>query len=157
MLKLIDNRKVQAKIEGTLNSRNFLVSIVSLILLAFAANNLGITADADTIVETLQGGNRGAIFGLIVLNLLNPIMKIVSKGFKWSWDFVKSKNFWTQLLTVVLSAASLSGISFPVDAPTELIDGIETKEFQTIAISIVINILNPVWHFFFDKPVQPAA
>lgn len=145
---------MSSKVVATLNSRNFFVSLVSLMLLAFTANDLGITTTADQLVETVASKNTGAIIALFFMNFLNPILKLVSKGFQWSWDFVRSTNFWTQVLTTVLSAVSLAGVAFPADAPTELVDAVQSKDFLTIYSAIGVNILNSLWHFFQKQKPQ---
>ena len=142
---------MSSKLVATLNSRNFFVSLVSLVLLAFSANDLGITTTPDQLVETVASKNTGAIIALFFMNFLNPVLKLASKGFQWSWDFVRSANFWTQVLTTVLSAVSLVGIAFPSEAPTELVEAVQSKDFLTIYSAIGVNILNSVWHFF-QKP-----
>lgn len=142
---------MSSKLVSTLNSRNFFVSLVSLVLLAFSANDLGITTTAGQLVETVASKNTGAIIALFFMNFLNPVLKLVGQGFKWSWDFVRSPNFWTQVLTTVLSAVSLVGIAFPAEAPTELVEAVQSKDFLTIYSAIGVNILNSLWHFF-QKP-----
>lgn len=138
------------KMKQTLDSRNFFVSLVSLILLAFTSNGLEIGVDADQIVSTINGQDMGAIVALLAVNFFNPVLKIFSKGFDFKWTFFKSPNFITQVITVVLSLVSLLGVVFPAEAATAVSDSLLTREFLPIAMALVINVANPVWHFFFD-------
>ena len=138
------------KIKQTLDSRNFFVSLVSLILLAFTSNGLESGVNADQIVNIIGSNDLGAIVGLIAVNFFNPLMKIFSKGFKFEWTFLQSPNFLTQFITVVLSLVALLGVVFPTEAAAEVSNAFASREFLPIAMALVINVANPVWHFFFD-------
>lgn len=139
------------KITSTLESRNFFVSLVSIVLLALEANNLSLGTDAGTIIDTVASADVGRIVSLVLVNFLNPIMKIVTKTASWSWDFLKSPNFWTQVATVVLVGLSLLGILFPEGAAANIVQAIFGKEFLAIAVALVINLINPLYHFIFDR------
>lgn len=139
------------KIKQTLDSRNFFVSLVSLILLFFTSNGLDIGGvNANQIVDIVGSNDLGAIVGLIAVNFFNPLMKVFSKGFKLDWAFFRSPNFITQLITAVLSLVALLGVVFPPEAATEITNSFSTREFLPIAMALVINVANPLWHFFFD-------
>jgi len=146
---------MNAKIQATLGSRNFFVSLISVFLLAFELNNLSLGAGAEQIIDTVTSGDVGRIAALFLVNFLNPILKLVQKTAEWSWAFLKSPNFWTQVITVILVALTGLGITFPDGAASGLVDAIFTGEFQVIAIAAVVNVLNPLYHFFFDRPEAP--
>lgn len=138
------------KIQQTLDSRNFFVSLVSLILLFFTSNGLDLGVNAAQIVDIVGSNDLGAIVGLIAVNFFNPLMKVFSKGFKFDWAFLRSPNFITQLITAVLSLVALLGVVFPPEAATEITNSFSSREFLPIAMALVINVANPLWHFFFD-------
>lgn len=139
------------KILATAGSQNFFVSLISLFLLSFELNGLSTGADPNGIYEALASGEIGRITSILLLNFLNPILKLVQNSATWSWDFLKSKNFLTQAATAVLSAVTLLGIEFPDGAAAEVVDGFFGGTFETVAVALVINVLNPLWHFFFDR------
>jgi len=145
---------MSAKTKSPLQSRNFLVSIVSLVLLSFQANHINVDVGAGEIVDVVMSKDLGAILSLAVLNLINPIMKLASKSTTWDWGFTKSPNFWTQVLTVVLVLIAGVGIPFPENASAELITAWASKEFSVIAIAIIVNVANPLYHFFVKKKPQ---
>ena len=144
------------KFSATLDSRNFFVSLVSVILLAFEANNLAIDADPGSIVDVVTGGDIGRIVSIFFLNFFNPIMKLINKTASWSWAFLKSPNFWTQIVTALLIGISGFGLIFPESAAADLVNAIFGGEFQSIALAIVLNVLNPLYHFFFDRDKEPS-
>lgn len=142
-----------SKTKDVLSSRNFFVTLINLVLLAFAYNNLPIDVSADVILDTISAGDLGAIVGLIVTNLLNPILRIIS-GAGWSWGFLKSANFWTQALTVLLGVLATSGIMFPDGAAGNIVGAVGGP--ITVLISMLfINLVNPLLHFF--TPAKPKA
>jgi len=146
----------KAKVADTAGSRNFFVSFVSVLLLMLEMNGLGTGADPGNIVDAITSADLGRILSILLLNFLNPIMKIIQKQVEWSWDFLRSPNFWTQVATTLLIGITMFGIAFPDGAAADLVDAIFGGEFQVIAIALIINVLNPLWHFFFDKKTPPT-
>jgi hypothetical protein len=135
----------------SIQSQNFFVSLVTLILLAFEANALSVNVGAEQIVSVLASKDAGAIISLFVLNFINPIMKLLSKTQEWDWGFLKSPNFWTQALTVVLAAVAIFGLQLPEDAAPELVSAYYSQQFSIISVAVVINIINPIYHFLKSK------
>jgi len=135
----------------SIQSQNFFVSLVTLILLAFEANALSVNVGAEQIVSVLASKDAGAIISLFVLNFINPIMKLLNKTQEWDWGFIKSPNFWTQALTVVLAAVAIFGLQFPGDAAPELVSAYYSQQFSIISVAVVINIINPIYHFLKSK------
>jgi len=135
----------------SIQSQNFFVSLVTLILLAFEANALSVNVGAEQIVSVLASKDAGAIISLFVLNFINPIMKLLSKTQEWDWGFLKSPNFWTQSLTVVLAAVAIFGLQLPEDAAPELVSAYYSQQFSIISVAVVINIINPIYHFLKSK------
>lgn len=117
------------KVANTLDSRNFFVSLISLLLLS-----LGVDAsEAEGIFDALSGGvDTSQLIILLGVNFLNPAFKISKKLAEgtFDWGFWKSKNFQTQIATVIIAAISLLGFDFPEGAAT----------------AITINVLNPLFH-----------
>lgn len=148
MTKVVKMNKFQA----TMGSKNFFVSLTTLILLILESNGLGINATGEEIVDAISSQDIGAIIGVVVLNLLNPITKLLQQGVDWSWDFRKSANFWTQAVTTILVGVTLAGIVFPESAASAIVEAVFSNDFNAIGTAIVVNILNPLYHFFFDKP-----
>lgn len=139
------------KLIATLNSRNFFVSLISILLLAIELNGFPVSTDAGQIFDAVGAGQVSAIISIFFVNFLNPILKLASKAKKWTWDFLKSPNFITQVVTVILIGLTGLGISFPDGAAAAIVDSIFQGGFQTIVVALVVNILNPLYHFFFDR------
>lgn len=140
------------KLIATLNSRNFFVSLISIILMAIELNGFNINTDAGQIYDAIDAGQVSTIVSIFFVNFLNPILKLASKAATWTWDFLKSPNFITQVVTVILIGLTGLGIAFPSGAAAAVVDSIFQGGFQTIVVALVINILNPLYHFFFDRP-----
>lgn len=150
---------MQTKTQATLDSRNFFVSLLSIIFLAFAANGADVSPEAPgEIYDAIDSGNLTAILLTIITNALNPILKIVRQK-TWSWSFLRSVNFWTQLGTVILIGLSAFGILFPDGASAAIVEAIFGGNIGTIITALGINIINPLWHWFFDrkKPQEPTT
>ena len=137
--------------KDSLKSQNFFVSLVPLVLLAFEANSLTLNVSADQVVDTLLSRDAGAILSLVVLNFANPILKLISRTSEWDCGFTRSANFWTQVATVVLAGIAIFGLEFPADAAPELVSAYYTNQFSVISVAIVINLVNPIYHFLKKK------
>ena len=136
--------------KGILDSRNFFVSILTLILLPFVDNGLDVEAAiaAESVVDALLGGDLTTILAVLLPNIVQPFMKWIQNGISgWSWGFLKSWNFWTQAITAVLVVATAYGLVFPDEAVTDVSDAIQSGQFDLITVAIVINVINPVYHF----------
>lgn len=120
------------KLSATLGSENFLVTGLSLLLLALQANNIETGYTAEGIVALFQDANLTSILVLLIVNFLNPIIKLVNKIVKkeWSWAFLRSQNFQTQILSVATILFSL------------FLDEVSTG----IVTTIVLNVWNLVAH-----------
>lgn len=140
------------KLTATLNSKNFFVSLISIILMAIELNGFNVNTDAGQIYDAIDAGQISTIISIFFVNFLNPILKLASKAASWTWDFLKSPNFITQVVTVLLIGLTGFGIAFPDGAAAAVVDSIFQGGFQTIVVALVINILNPLYHFFFDRP-----
>jgi len=139
------------KVEATLNSRNFFISLLSVLLMAIELNGFNVSTDAGQIYDAIDAGQVSTIVSIFFVNFLNPILKLASKTASWSWGFLKSPNFLTQVATVLLVGLAGLGIAFPDGAAAAVVDSIFQGGFQTIVVALVINILNPLYHFFFDR------
>ena len=146
-------RPQESKLDATLNSRNFWVSIVSLLLLALAGNGADVLNPegvSGEIYDAVVEGQIGTLLSVLFINFINPVIKIVREK-KWNWEFTKSLNFWVQFATVGLIALTATGITFPEGAAADLVNSIFGGNFETIMVTIVVNIINPVYHWFFDR------
>jgi len=91
------------KLSQVLDSRNFFVTLISLLLLAMGANSIETGYTADGIFDLFKDASVSQILVLVIINFLNPIIKLVKKVVdkEWSWAFIKSQNFQTQVLSIV--------------------------------------------------------
>lgn len=137
------------KIKATLDSRNFFVSLVSIIMLMMAAQGAAIDVPAEQVVDIFLRADVVGMFSVIVPNVINPILKITKAGF--SWAFLKSANFWTQAGTFILLALAGAGIVFPDGAAAAIVAAIFGGNVGTIITALVVNLLNPLYHFIFDR------
>jgi len=115
----VKNQTMKEKLLDVANSRNFFVTLVTLFLTTFQMNNLDLGLDPSSFVDMIIAKNWGALAGIVFVNALNPILKLITNTKDWSWEFLKSWNFRTQVITVILSAAALFGIAFPTTAVGE--------------------------------------
>lgn len=137
-------------IQPSFDSKNFFVNLITVLFIALNANDAGIPLDlAPEAYEAIRSGNLTLILVTLLPNLINPITKVFGKPF--SWSFLSSQNFIINMATVVLLGVSGLGILFPDNAAQQLIEAIFGKDFQTIAIALVINIVNPIYIWFKNR------
>lgn len=124
------------KILEILNSRNFLVSIISIILLGFSANGVStedIGGTAEQLYDLFFGKHGSELIITVVLYVINSGSRIFTKlrNKKFDWSFIKNSN--TQ-------AAFLSLLS--------VIIGFVTKEpmagYVTAIVTQILNIIYQV-------------
>lgn len=130
--------KLRVKAVGTLDSRNFFVTFISIILLAASGQDVIFDQTPEEIYNLFQGQEILGILSIVVLNFLNPVTKLVTKIIKkqWSWDFVKSMNFQTQATSfVALILASWLG-----------------EELGGIVLALAVNVVNLIVHLAQKKP-----
>lgn len=132
---------------------NAFVSFLSVFFLVLAENGIVIDVDPQTLLDTVSSGNLGAILALFIANFLNPITKIVQKFREkgWSGAFLKSPNFWVQTGTAVISLLALIGLMLPEGASENVVNAVFTGDFNLIVMAIVVNVLNPLYHFLFRR------
>lgn len=138
------------KIKSTLDSRNFFVNLLSLVFYVLALNGAEVNAGAgESIVDAFQTKEVFAIIAALVPNLINPIMKIAKNGF--SFAFLKSKNFWVQFTNLALGTLVYFGLQFPEGAASEILEIVFNGDWGALITAISINILTPLYYFFFKK------
>jgi hypothetical protein len=91
------------KLSNVLQSRNFFVTIVSIILLVLQYNAIEVDYTAEGIVDMFSSTTLANALVLALVNFINPIMKIVKKlvDKTFDWSFKNSTNFITQVLTLI--------------------------------------------------------
>lgn len=145
--------------KNRLDSSNFFVTLITLILLPLMANGLDLPLPADEVADQLvtavSAGDIGAIIAVVLPNIINPVMYWINNAWSgWSWGFLKSVNFWTQALTAILILLTGFGLMFPEGAAANLIDSLFGGEITAIILALVVNIINPFIHFFKGKKAE---
>lgn len=151
IIKIISHMNTK-KLNDILGSRNFFVSLISLVILIFQMNGSPIDdvdATSGQIYDALKEGGIIPILSIIVPNLLNPIMKIIKGGFDIS--FLKSLNFWVQFGTVVLIALGGFGVVFPDGTAAQIVEAVFAGDWGLLVTVIIANVFNPLWHIFLEK------
>lgn len=139
--------------KSRIDSSNFFVTLITLILLPLVANGLDLPLPANEVAEGLvtaiSAGDIAAIIGVALPNIVNPVMYWINNAWNgWSWTFLKSANFWTQALTALLILLTGFGLMFPEGAAANLIDSLFGGEITAILLALLINVINPFIHFF---------
>jgi len=144
--------KPVSKTSATLGSRNFFVSIISLIM--FTVSQLAGAqipeGASEQLLDAINAQDLAMIFTIAVPNLVNPILKIV-KDKLFTWKIFKSVNFVTQAATVLLLGLAGFGLMFPEGAAANVVEAIFGGDTGVMISAIVINVVNPLYHFIFDN------
>lgn len=144
-----------SKFESTLNSRNFLISLITLLSMVLGYFGITIGSEGGDVLDALSSGDFSIISQILIPIVLNIVTKLASKTFNFSWDFLRSLNFQVQFLTVILlGVTAYWGVSFEPNAAGEVVGSINTGGIITIIVSVLINVINPIIHFFKDKGTE---
>lgn len=120
------------KLKEVLASKNFLVTLVTIVLGFITANEIQVQLTPEQVADGIMGKDFLAIASFVLLNFFNVLTKIGAKFLDktWSWAWLKSKNFLTQVLSVL---SILVGAYF--DATV-----------AGIIVAVVANIINLITH-----------
>lgn len=123
------------KAQETLASNNFLVSILSVAFMI-----VGIGSDSYDAATAIAGTAA-------LVNITNPILKIIRSG-GFSWSKVKqSKNFWTQVSAFVLLALSVFDINLPEGYGAAVVDAIFEGDTNKLIV-LFGTLANIIYHIF---------
>lgn len=136
-----------------IQSQNFLVSIITLIFMAFGVQGVTVDLTGEQVVQEVMAQNWDFIVNVLIPTLSLMVFKLTEKikdgSFKWSL-FIKDTNFMTFGLTVIIGL--LNGIGFVIasTASAEIAQAIASGSVISILIAIFLNVANPLWHFIRD-------
>ena len=126
--------------KSRLESKGFLVTILSFLAVALQYNNVGIPENLiDNAAAALVYGNAVKLT-LIALSAVPVVLKICKRFRKndWKWNFLKERNFITQgVVTLIM------GLYF---------FGVISEENQIELIAAATYAINMIWHFFQENP-----
>lgn len=140
--------------KSRLESTNFLTSVLTLALTALGVWGINIDIDPAQAIQEILAKNLEYIITIAIPSVGNLIFKITQKiqdGTLSIKRLFKSLNFVTQAITVLAVILTSVGIMIPETAPQALSEAIFSGSIVTIITALVTNVLNPLWHFFFDK------
>lgn len=145
---------VAIKAQKIAGSQNFIMAAITLIFSFLAANNLQVVDlnQVETFWEAIKSGDLNLIIPIVVVNVINPVMKIISSG-GFNWQAIKnSPNFWANVATTILAVTAILGLIIPEEALTGFLDAVIGKNasFVEIVIAFIIHLGNTLFHFFFD-------
>lgn len=123
--------------KNVLNSSNFWVTVISIIFGLLYSNGIVLNITPEELVTKLLGSNTLELVLFIGMNLINPVVKIVNKikNKEWTWKWVYSDNFRTQVGSVI--AIVVSGYFGDVVAG--------------LVIAVIMNIWNLIAHLLINK------
>lgn len=142
------------KTKTRLESQNFLTNMVTLLFIALGALGVETTLDPEATVVGILSKDVEFLVTILVPGLITIIFKVsqnIQAGtFDWKKLF-KSPNFITQGITVLAALLGTIGIMLPETAPMELTNAIFGGSIAVLVSAIVLNVINPVWHWLQDR------
>lgn len=138
-------------------SKNLIVQLVSLLLLAFTFSGLDVKPDetATTIVNYLSDGQFFALLTYVLINLLNVFIhwyKQLKENPGSFWKFTESVNFWVSAVNILLGFVLLKfGIQIDPEAVNNIISLIFSKDYWEAGTVFIINILIPILKIVISK------
>lgn len=120
-----------------LQSKNFWVTIISIVFGFLYTNGIEIGLTPDEFSTKILGSNTFELAIFIAVNLFNPILKTINKikSGLWSWEFVYSANFQTQVGSVV----------------TIIVTGYLGDVKAGLILALLFNVWNLIKHFLINK------
>ncbi len=120
------------KIAEVLSSQNAFVNLLSILLLAFSTNDIVIDQSPEELVSMFQGKTGVQIVMILFLNFFTPLSKLVQKLIKseFSLEFIKSRNFQTQLLSLI----------------TIIVGAFLSEPLTAVVVALVLQVWNLVSH-----------
>lgn len=129
---------MKQKLIDVLGSSNALLNVLSIFILALASNDIYLEQTPEELINMFSGKSSGQLLTLVLINFFGPATKLVKKlmAKEWNWDFLKSANFQTQILSLLtVIASSLAG-----------------EVFAGILVALVLQVWNLIVHLL--KPVK---
>jgi hypothetical protein len=120
------------KIAEVLGSQNAFVNLLSILLLVFSTNDIVIEQTPEELVNMFQGKTGVQIVMILFLNFFTPLSKLVQKLIKseFSLEFIKSRNFQTQLLSLI----------------TIIVGAFLSEPLTAVVVALVLQVWNLVSH-----------
>ena len=120
------------KIAEVLSSQNAFVNLLSILLLAFSTNDIVIEQTPEELVNMFQGKTGVQIVMILFLNFFTPLSKLVQKLIKseFSLEFIKSRNFQTQLLSLI----------------TIIVGAFLSEPLTAVVVALVLQVWNLISH-----------
>ena len=122
------------KLKDVLGSKNFLVSLISIVLLGFSSNSIDVGYTSEGLYSLFNGKAGNELITTGILFAFNSGFKIYlsikEKGF--SFAFLKSSNFVAAFISVI----------------SVVIGGVLNEPLSGIAIALATQVVNLVYHLF---------
>ncbi len=137
-----------------LESQNFLTNVVTLLFLFLGVQGVDTTLDPEATVVALLTKDLDFIISILIPGLITIVFKVWKNVQSGTFDLKKlwkSPNFITQGITVLAGVLAFVGIILPPDAPVALTGAIFSGSIAVLISAIVLNVLNPIWHWIQDK------
>jgi len=137
-----------------LESQNFLTNIIVLIFIALGVNGIDATLDPGATAAAILARDLDFLLSVAVPSLMTITFKVWQAVQKKAFSFramLGSPNFITQAITVLAAIVGSIGIILPPDAPEALTSAIFSGSIGVIIAAVVLNILNPIWHWIQDR------
>lgn len=125
------------KLKEVLGSKNFLVTILTIAFGFIAANEIQVPLTPEQVADGVMGKDIIGILSFLLLPFLNVLTKVGAKFLDktWSWAWLKSKNFLTQVFTIL---SIIVGVYF--DATV-----------TGIIVALAANVVNLIVHLSAPK------
>lgn len=139
--------------KSRLESSNFLISLVSMILVGFGVSSIEISLDPGQLVFEIMNKNFEWIAQIAMPAIVAAILKIAQKikdgTFKVK-NLFKSLNFITALVGAVSALLALVGFILPEDAPLAIAQAVYSGSVISMVAAFIMYFFNPLWHIIQD-------
>ena len=143
-----------------LESQNFLTNVIILALMGLGVNGIDTTLNPEEFTFALLARDIDFLVSVALPAIITIVFKVTKNIQAGTFSFakmIKSPNFITQAITALSLLVGGVGIILPPDAPQALTGAIFTGSIGVIIAAVVLNVLNPVWHWLQDRTKKDPA
>ena len=143
-----------------LESQNFLTNVIILALMGLGVNGIDTTLNPEEFTFALLARDIDFLVSVALPAIITIVFKVTKNIQAGTFSFakmIKSPNFITQAITALSLLVGGIGIILPPDAPQALTGAIFTGSIGVIIAAVVLNVLNPVWHWLQDRTKKDPA
>lgn len=148
------------KKKTSLESQNFLTNVIILAFMGLGVNGIDTALNPGEFALAVLARDMEFLISVALPAIITITFKVTKNIQAKTFSFarmIKSPNFITQAITVLALLVGGIGIILPPDAPQALTGAIFSGSIGVIIAAVVLNVLNPLWHWLQNRTKKDPA